>query len=227
MYKIRLIFLIVLIGLVPSLVFGEKKDKEKDNRETEQAAEEIPEEQAGEQAGDEAEKAKSKYLNDEFQLTVNGGVGFSAYQWHFTGGVQADFNANPVMGVGIKTTVDYGLKYDNLNINLYLVYKLWWFYFGPGVSFIVTDMNIPADDPDYKAVYNDPDIASLAFTAGFRFPFARIGPGHLTMDLSVDWYQTDIPLSEVSPPYDGHTLDELLNGTTYAFKFGARLGYTF
>ncbi len=170
---------------------------------------------------------KTSYNLDDFQFTVNAGAGFSAYQWHFTGGLQADFYANPVLGVGFKTTVDYGFKYQNLNINLYVLYKIWWFYIGPGVSFFVQGMTIPADDPEYVSAYPFDSVASLALTGGMRFPLARIGPGFMTMDLSIDWYQNDIPLSEPTPPFNGNTLKELINGSTYAFKFAARLGYTF
>ncbi len=66
--------------------------------------------------GTAGEKEKPSYLLANFQFTVNAGVGFSAFQWHFTGGLQADFNANPVLGVGFKSTVDYGFDYGNLNI---------------------------------------------------------------------------------------------------------------
>ncbi len=173
------------------------------------------------------EKEKPSYLLANFQFTVNAGVGFSAYQWHFTGGLQADFNANPVLGIGFKSTVDYGFDYGNLNINLYILYKIWWFYIGPGVSFIVQGMTIPADDSKYVSAYPNDGVASLAFTGGARFPVARIGPGFMTMDLSIDWYQNDIPLSQITPPFTGARIKELVNGSTYAFKFAARLGYTF
>ena len=170
---------------------------------------------------------KKSYSRDNFHFTVNAGAGFSAYQWHFTGGLQADFYANPVLGVGFKTTVDYGFKYQNLNINLYVLYKIWWFYIGPGVSFIVQGMTMPADDPDYVNAYPYGSVASLAFTGGMRFPLARIGPGFMTIDFSIDWYQNDIPYTEPTPPFTGNTLNDLLYGSVYAFKFGARLGYTF
>ncbi len=170
---------------------------------------------------------KKNYNRDNFQFTVNAGGGFSAYQWHFTGGLQADFYANPVLGIGFKTIVDYGFKYQNLNINLYVLYKIWWFYIGPGVSFIVQGMTIPADDPDYVSAYPFQSVASLAFTGGMRFPLARIGSGFMIMDLSIDWYQNDIPFTEPTPPFTGNTLNDVMSGSIYAFKFGARLGYTF
>lgn len=79
----------------------------------------------------------------------------------------------------------------------------------------------------YIKVFPYDSVISLAFTGGMRFPIARIGPGFMTMDLSIDWYQNDIPLSEPTPPFNGKTLKELVYGSAYAFKFGARLGYTF
>lgn len=212
----KIIFIYVLaFFIIPVTAFGEESsDSPSESRES-------TESESGE------EELRYSYLKDDFQFTFNAGVGFTTYQWEFTGGFQFDFNANPVIGAGVKTTVDYGLKYGNLNINLYALYKVWWFYVGPGVSFIVRGMTIPADDPDYVRAYSYQSAASLALTGGLRFPFVRMGPGFLTMDVSIDWYQTDIPLSQPTPPYSGNTLDELIKGTVYAFKFAARLGYTF
>jgi hypothetical protein len=212
----RLSIAFSLIVVVSILAFGTDKKTEE-----QPAAEMLPDETS------EEETVKASYMRDKFQFTTNAGVGLNSYQWHFTGGFQVDFNANPVIGAGIKTTIDYGLKYDNLNINIYALYKVWWFYFGPGVSFIVQGMTVPADDPDYATLYVYDSVASLALTGGFRFPVARIGPGFMTMDLSVDWYQTDIPLSQPTPPFTGTTLNELIDSSTYAFKFALRMGYTF
>jgi len=214
---IRTSFFVVLILFCAFTVtaFGDESGKS--------PATDVP---TAESEGNE-EDLKPSYLRDRFQFTVNAGAGISRYQWHFSGGIQADFNANPVLGIGLRTTVDYGLKYDNLNINLYVLYKIWWFYVGPGVSFLVQGITIPTDDAKYAAAYPYDPVASLALTAGARFPVARIGPGFLTVDISVDWYQTDTPLTQPTPPITGETLDELLNGSIYAFKIAARLGYTF
>jgi hypothetical protein len=176
--------------------------------------------------GDDTEKLRVSYLKAKNQFTFSAGVGINQYQWNFTGAFQVDFNANPVMGAGIKTTVDYGFEFGNLNINLFAVYKVWWFYMGPGISFKVLGMTLPPDS-EYEFIYNYDSIISLALTLGFRFPIARIGPGHMTMDISVDWYQNDIPLSKPLPPFSGVAVQELVNGTAYAFKFEARIGYTF
>lgn len=209
--KARYLIVFVLLCSVPFLTFGDESATETDG--TEETAE--------------AEKPKHPYLTDEFQFTFNAGVGVSQFQWYFSGGFQFDFRANPILGVGFKSTVDYGFKYGNVHINLFALFDVWWFYIGPGVNFRVRGMSVPSNDPDYAVAYPYDAVASLAVTAGFRFPIARIGPGNMTIDLSVDWYQTDIPLSQPAPPFTGATINELLNSTVYAFKFAARLGYTF
>lgn len=215
MIRIKILTLVLLLSLISVMAFGDDSGK---NSEPEDSVVESAE------SGD---NLKPSYLRDRFQFTMNAGVGFSRHQWQFSGGLQADFNANVLVGIGIRSTVDYGLKYDNLNINVYLLYKIWWFYVGPGVSFIVQGMTLPSDDSKYAAIYSYKPVASIALTAGTRFPVARIGPGFLTVDISVDWYQNDIPLSQITPPLTGSTINELLNGSIYAFKVAARLGYTF
>ncbi len=205
---------IILIAIVLSLIscisaFG--KDTED---------EEILKESEG------GNKTYIPYIRDTFQVTIQAGVGLSWYQWHFTGGIQLDYQPNPFLGLGLKTTVDYGFKYGNLNINVYILYKLWWLYFGPGVSFLVQHMVLPAGDPDYVDIIRNPASASLALTIGFRFPFVRVGPGHMTLDLSIDWYQTAYPITGTPPLLDS-ILSETINGAVYAFKPALRLGYTF
>lgn len=201
----RSLIIILLFCSVPFLTFGHETTAETE----------------------EAEEPRYPYLTDDFQFTFNAGVGVSRFQWHFTGGFQFDFRANAVLGVGFKTTVDYGLKYGNVNVNLFALFDVWWFYMGPGISFIARGMTVPSNDPDYAVSYTYEPLTSLAITLGFRFPFVRVGPGNLTMDLSVDWYQNDTPLSEPTPPFTGQTINELMNSSIYAFKFAARLGYTF
>lgn len=166
------------------------------------------------------------YMRDTFQVTFNAGVSLTWYQWQFTGGIQLDYQPNPFLGLGLKTTADYGFKYGNLNINIYALYKLWWLYFGPGVSFLVQHMVLPPGDPDYVKILQNPASASLAITMGLRFPFVRVGPGHMTLDFSIDWYQTDYPLTG-TPPLIGSYLSDTINGAVYAFKPSIRLGYTF
>lgn len=204
--KRRYLIVLLLFCLVPFLTFGHDTADE--------AAVEVVE-------------SKHPYLTDDFQFTFNAGVNVSQFQWGFTGGFQFDFRANPVLGVGFKSTVDYGFKYENLNVNLFAVFDIWWFYVGPGISFKAIGMTIPSDDPDYARAYVYQPLTSLAVTVGFRFPFVRIGPGNITMDMSIDWYQNDIPLTQPVLSLPGKTINELLNSTMYAFKFGARLGYTF
>ena len=166
------------------------------------------------------------YMSDPFQVTIHAGIGLSWYQWQFSGGIQLDYQPNPFLGLGLKTTVDYGLKYGNLNVSVYALYKLWWLYVGPGVSFLIQHMELPPGDPDYVDILQNPASASLALTIGFRFPFVRVGPGHMTLDFSIDWYQTDYPITG-TPPLLGSILSETINGAIYAFKPTLRLGYTF
>ena len=215
--KKRVILSIIMLSIIScTAVFGQKTDENTPNEDT----------QNNEVQTEGEHKTFIPYTKETFQITINAGVGLDWYQWHFTGGIQLDYQPNPFLGLGLKTTADYGFKYGNLNINIYALYRLWWLYFGPGVSFLVEHMTLPSGDPKYVSILPNSAIASLAITLGFRFPFVRVGPGHFTLDISIDWYQTDYPITG-TPPLIGSILNETINGAVYAFKPAVRLGYTF
>lgn len=219
--KILFVFavLVMVIGL-PSLMAEEFGNEAQENEKWKDDETIITESEGG-------NKTFIPYSQHTVQFTINAGVGISWYQMHFTGGIQVDYQPNPFLGLGLKSTVDYGFRYGNLHVNIFVLYKLWWLYLGPGVSFQVIGMTIPGDDPEYIGALDNPALAMVCLTAGLRFPFARVGPGHLTLDISIDWYQTDYPLTGSGPPYLATTVNELLGGAIYAFKPAVRLGYTF
>jgi len=170
------------------------------------------------------------------QLTIKTGGALGVYEPWITGNVEFSYLFWGWLGVGAEAGIHSGLTYQDLHSTGYLFLKLGGFYIGGGVSLEMADSMLPADS-EYDT-FSTIEMFHPAVTMGLLIPIIQLGPGKLGVNLSLDWFVTDIPIYYLEQEEDESIiayiikqivsgLGQTVAGVIASGKLGVELSYTF